>query len=254
MPEGPEVRYLRELLSIITNQKLLKIESLSKTKTKVKLFKETRVLEVSNKGKLIYIKFKDFYLHLHMMLTGWIYINERPKYTKYILYFNKDTIYVDSMRKFTYLRVVSYREHALKINKLGLDILTKYFTYDNFYKIITKHNMLLSKFLLDQDKLCGIGNYMRSEVLYLAKINYKININKLTMNDLRNLYLAIRYVGFSQLVTQLRENKMKIPRDIKEIMPEKINEKYKMLVYEQKEIRGKKIKRRIIGGRSVYYV
>src|SRR5271170_1018501 len=148
MPEGAEVRFLKEYMEkYILDKTLTKITSLGKKKVKYnsksssnsssKSSSKNKVLEVGCKGKLLWIKFKDFYIEMHMMLTGWIYINEEPEHPLFILEFSSNTkMYIDSLRRFTYIKICSYEEHEEKINSLGIDILTKQFTFDNFYKIL----------------------------------------------------------------------------------------------------------------------
>lgn len=253
MPEGPELRYLSELLKKeIQNKTLTKITALSKRR--VYIPKSSRVLEIGTKGKLLWIRTRDYYIHMHLYLTGWIYLEE-PEYTKYILEFGNTKIYIDSMRKFTRLKVLKQAAHKRVLDKLGLDILTKEFALDPFTTLIKSRNMAITKFILDQDKICGAGNYIKSEVLYLSRIHPKKKTSQLTDKQIVKLFASIQYVAFSKLVTWLKLSKMKTPADIKKIKPKKLSVPYRFRVYErEKDPQGNRVTTEDIGGRATYYV
>lgn len=254
MPEGPEIRFLVEMIKPeILNKKLYKIESLSKRKPKIP--KEAYIREIGSKGKLIWMRTNEnYFIHIHLMLTGWISFEE-PDYTKYILYFNDRNMYIDSMRKFTKLSIRNLDEHNKELDRLGIDILTKNFTLDNFNKIIKTKKTNVSKFILDQKYICGVGNYIKSDSLYLSRI-YPLKLtNILDDNEIKLLFNSIKYVAFSSLYSQLKEYKLKIPKDILKIAPTKLKIPYDFIVYgETEDPKGNRIKQIDVNGRKTYYV
>ena len=79
-----------------------------------------------------------------------------------------------------------------KLNKLGFDPLKC--SNDNnedkkqWLKLLRKHNKRnLAWLLLKQNHIAGIGNYLRSEILYLAKLNPLTLIQERSDQDLLNL-------------------------------------------------------------------
>ena len=159
------------------------------------------------------------------------------------------------MRKFTKLQIYKKQAHNRLLNKLGIDILSDDFTFDNFKTIIQNYNMMVSKFLLDQDKISGVGNYIKNEALYIASIHPKKLTGKLTIGEIRKLYNAIKYVSFSLLIAWLKTNKIKITTKIKKLIPKKIQYPYRFKVYEkEKDPYGNNITTENIGGRKSYYV
>ena len=257
MPEGPEIRYLKEVLEkYILHKTLSKITAYSRIKAHIP--HKSKVLEVGCKGKLLWIRTKDYYVHIHFGMTGWLYFNkdERPVHLKYLMDFGPNKqVYVESIRKFTKLKIYSYKEHDKKISRLGIDILTDKFTFDVFKEMISSKRMNICKFLLDQDKLCGIGNYQKSDVLYLSRIHPKENTANLDDNQINKLYKAIKYVAYSSLLTWLKEHHMKVPADIKRNMPSKTTNRYKFVVYDrERDNLGNKVTNETIGGRATYYV
>lgn len=257
MPEGPEIRFSKEWIKkFVLNKTVDKIKALSKTKVHIPT--KSKIIKLGTKGKLLWIQTNSYFIHIHFGMTGWMYTsnNQIPKNVKYIINFTDNTaIYIDSTRKFTKLTICNKKEHDNKINNLGIDILTKNFTFFKFSHLITSRNIMITKFLLDQDKICGVGNYLKSDSLYLAKIHPNAKTGNLTDVQILNLFNAIKYTSVSSLLTWLKSNKLKVPMDIQKIKPTQTTFNYNSLVYDkQKDKYGNKVTNEIIGGRRTYYV
>ena len=83
-------------------------------------------------------------------------------------------IYYHDPRNFGTLRFsVSETELTKKLASIGLDIMDEKTTVDGFVVIMDKTNpgMNICKFLMDQKKVSGIGNYILAEGLYRANID-----------------------------------------------------------------------------------
>ena len=72
---------------------------------------------------------------------------------------------------------------------------------------------------MSQDLIAGCGNYIKSDALYIAKISPHTNTSKLSGKEINALYKAIKYITYSNLITWFREDRMRIPRDIKKNIP-----------------------------------
>ena len=253
MPEGPEIRYLAEMIKPkIIGKKLIDINALSKRK--VNIPKPSIIKAVETKGKLLWLKTRDYYVHITFGLTGWLSFDE-PEYTKYELSIGKLVLYIDDMRKFSKISVYKESKHISVVTKLGIDVLTKDFTFANYLNAMSATSMNISSFLLNQQYFCGIGNYIRNECLYIAKTNPKKSAAKLTDKQLRELWFAIRFVAFSNLYDELKNSKLPIPSDIKQIAPNNLEVPYQLRVYEQeKDPKGNKTSYSKVGQRHTYYV
>jgi len=111
--------------------------------------------------------------------------DERPT-TKKIYYY--DT------RNFGTLRFsLSKRELEEKLDSLGPDILTNTFEEEVFLDIVRKQRQELNicKFLMDQSKISGVGNYLLSEALYRAKLDPFSSLGEITDDQARKLYAEI---------------------------------------------------------------
>jgi len=261
MPEGPEIKYLGEICKkYIMGLDLYNIKSNSKTI--VNIPKKSKVIDIMTKGKLLIIVCDDYYFHIHCGLTGWITFND-PKYPRYEIEFRTTdntksmTAYMDDSRRFSKLKILKKQAHEKELNKLGIDIFTDDFTYDFFKSQISETNKKIVAFIMEQNKFCGIGNYIKNEALYYAKIDPHRSCNELDENEIKKLYESIIFVAYSNCLELLEQNKeFKIDKNflnkLKSIKPEI---PYKFKVYQQdKDPHGYKIIKEEINGRKCFYV
>lgn len=257
MPEGPEIKVFSEyLFDRIIGRNLVNVVSISKKKLN---WTPSVVRNVCCKGKLLWIEFDDVILHVILLISGWITDekNEIEKETlKYILVFeNKYYIYVTDPRKLCKITRISYQEHDQIIHNLGIDILTKNFTFDSFLNLVDSFSINICAFLMDQSILTGIGNYIKNEVLYLAKINPRRRTNTLVMDEIRDLFNCIRFVAFSNLIEELEDYNLRIPKEISKIGPRNLEIPYKFKVYKRQiDNYDNEIIEENIAGRNTYYV
>lgn len=254
MPEAPEVFYLKEMLKTkIKNHDFVSI--ISNTDSKVNLPKQSKVINCDSKGKLFWIQTEDYYVHIHMMISGWL-VFEKPKICKYDFVFDNMIIYVDDVRRLSKVYIVnSEKEHEKIIGELGLDFFNDEVQVDKFMDIIVNSTKNISSLLLDQTIFCGIGNYIRNEALYLSKIHPNAKSKNINVESAELLYNKIKFVMFSSLYELFDASNIKIPKKIKKISPEKLKVPYKYEVYDrEKDKLGNKITKEKIAGRWTYYV
>jgi formamidopyrimidine-DNA glycosylase len=254
MPEGPEIFYLKELIkSKIKNQ--IFDEIISNTKSKVVLPNKSKVINCDSKGKILWIETSDYYVHLHMMISGWL-VFDRPKICKYEFKFNNITIYMDDQRRFSKVKIIkSKKKHLEEIDELGLDFLNGEVSKNNFIDIISNSKKNISALLLNQYIFCGIGNYIRNEALYMAKIHPNKKANDIPSEKVDILYDKIIYVIFSNLCEMMENENLKIPKYIIKYIPKKIQVPYKYRVYNKmRDNKNNDIIREKIAGRWAYYV
>jgi len=84
MPEGPEIKYIKELCKKYLIGKTLE-NIVSHSDTKVKLSKKSKLKDVESKGKQMVLIFEDFWFLIHFGLTGWLTFEE-AKYPRYELH------------------------------------------------------------------------------------------------------------------------------------------------------------------------
>lgn len=212
MPEGPEVKRERVFLqSKIEGRVLSRVDVLTGRYTKkpivglAELQLPCKVLKVDGKGKLITIKLDNGKTILSTlgMSGGWTLASTlmQEKYAKYkkhervILRAGGDDVdcsYVD-MRNFGTLKVVSNEAAARKIKALGYDMLTDPPTVEQWLDLMSKNSQTpFFELLMNQGKLCGVGNIYKSESLYAARISPHRRPIDCSEAELVLLYKAIK--------------------------------------------------------------
>jgi formamidopyrimidine-DNA glycosylase len=243
MPEYPEVK----VISTQLNQKLrgAKLISLSLPH---KISKGTPIGETLCKGKTIYTKIGPKYLVSHLMLHGKWFYGEYPY--KGLICKMKTTAgtftFGDNMG-LAKIELLDSRELKDRLDRLGPDPQTLTLTE---LKELLKSNSSIVNLLMNQKKISGIGNYLRAEILYGARISPLRKSSSLKPAEILRLYNVIMKLtkeiikkGGSQSAEQAGY------RDIYGNMG-----RYKMKVYGQTAVGGKKISIIRIQNRAVYYV
>ncbi|MBC8409885.1 MAG: hypothetical protein H8E12_14355 [Rhodobacteraceae bacterium] len=110
--------------------------------------------------------------------------------------------YFNDSRNFGTLKIVTGRHQTIdKLQSLGMDLLADDPGPDSFVTCIRKKNSSnVCKVLTDQKIIAGIGNCIKSEVLWHAKIYPFALISDLSDADIVELYKSIReimHIGFN---------------------------------------------------------
>jgi len=184
MPEGPEVKTITdELVKILSSKTLNKVEILGgRYKTNgapqnYDLFLESlpmKITSINCKGKFIWFELENewsIWNHLGMA-AGWKL--DKVKHSDVQFDFDDLTIWFTDQRHFGTLTFCNKNtELKKKLKSLGPDLLLENsLTENDFIDIIRKHpQKCLPKILMDQKNFSGIGNYLKSEILYASKIS-----------------------------------------------------------------------------------
>lgn len=276
MPEGPEVMCQSTQLSSLLCSRILKridVNSLSRyfsKKIELEKFKElneklqfkTYVFEkviYKNKKIIFYLSsdtHDEIYLVSFLGMSGkWMvspgkhsgisFITSHPLSSK------EETLFFDDPRHFGSLGIYYDIESVLSIFKnFGKDFLTDEITLCEFSKVITLEKLKeksIAEFLISQKYFSGIGNYIRSDCLYLSEVHPLKKLGELTKKEIERVYYSI----YAILMKSLECNGYSL-RDYSSIKGEKGS--YEPLVYNRKfDVTGNPILKIRVKDRSVYY-
>ena len=215
MPEGPEVTIIANgLNSLLKDRIILGFEFNTKSRYNKKApdgFKEfmdtlkdglVKITEVKNKGKFIYWRFSNGMILFQTLGLSGGWFHEEKKNSGCELFYRDNyevkTLYYDDQRRFGTLKFVSdEKDLGRKLRELGPDILndTEFDLGDwiKIFKLKRNQNKILVKVITDQKIISGIGNYLKSEILYEAKLSPHREIHTLTDKELARLYKSARY-------------------------------------------------------------
>ena len=209
MPEGPQVYYMvNELNKKFKNSNLIDLKISGGRYTRHGLpnnYKNfltklpTKIINFNCKGKLIWINFKNDYNLVIILAYGHFRLEKNINNNKHYYYnfiTNKGTFFIEDPRNFATLDFVNSNDLEKILNKRGPSIIDGKLKKKQFIEIIKSFspNKEICIALLDQNKISGIGNYIRADALYLAKISPYRKIKDLNENDINNLYKSLLIV------------------------------------------------------------
>ena len=182
MPEGPEVRRVVDYLQVCNGKFLQDIQILTGRYVRhgpfvgyYDLLKTIplKVLTVSCQGKFIYFYFEnDASLWCTLGMSG-AWLNHQTKHSRVKLSFSGADVYFDDVRNFGTLKYVRDKELLTKkLKTLGHDPLANNIECTMLQKrLVRKGAKTIAEVLMDQSVIAGIGNYLKAEILYAAKIS-----------------------------------------------------------------------------------
>jgi len=204
MPEGPEVAtFADDLNQLLKGKRVREYEYDPDFKhlKNIDQIKGTLVVQrVFSHGKKIIFSFENgSYLLSFLGLEGRWYLaedeNNLHSSTLFKLFFKGMCICYRDTRHFGYIEYIKdYDKLSLKLDS-GLDILNVDTNDEDWNEVyeeaINRHRQELKicEFLMDQRYILGIGNYLRAEILYHAKIDPFKGIKSLTFEEKERIRL-----------------------------------------------------------------
>lgn len=204
MPEGPEVRRMgHDLSEKISGAVLERVSILSGRYTKnppegwesARERLPIKVVGVGVHGKFLYILTdKGINIWSTLGMTG-CWSDTRTKHSRIEFSMGLgNTIFFNDQRNFGTIKFV-YGGHALrqKLQKMGPDMFSDATTSRVFIEgLRKKDDWNITKVLMNQSIVAGIGNYIKAESLWLSGISPLRSVSDITDPDLAILYQAIR--------------------------------------------------------------
>lgn len=161
-----------------------------------------RLREVATYGKNLIFQLEDFFLNVHFVLFGSFLIDERKKVNA-AFSFSTDTAEVN----FYVVKVRRQAGHYENHYNLHLDPFHPNFTLQLVLeKLATRPQKRIGEVLMDQEIFPGLGNIIRNEVLYLAKIHPESTVEHIPQNHLENLINT--YQKFTKASVELIDKKI----------------------------------------------
>lgn len=183
MPEGPEIlNAANQLQSALVGATLLDVYF---SQTHLKPFEArlqgATVKHIETRGKAILTRLDNgLTLYTHNELHGRWYVGERgrqPRTRRKLmaaLYTQQHCALLFSATKINVLDEHGVRTHHF-LNKLGPDVLAPGLTWRDIVarlRLTQFSSTTLARLYLDQHFIAGIGNYLRSEILFFSELHY----------------------------------------------------------------------------------
>jgi len=205
MPEGPEVRRIAQALAKRVSGKVLsRVEILSgryekKPPSGIDILVSQlplKVVGVGCHGKFMYWILDDEYsVWCTLGMTGgWSEV--LTKHSRVCFRIDDTTVYFNDQRNFGTLKFVRGKFALIeKLTSLGPDILATDVDDTTFIKCLRKKGTWeITKALMNQSVIAGVGNYIKADSLWLAKISPHRIVNDIPDGELCSLNRAIKQV------------------------------------------------------------
>jgi formamidopyrimidine-DNA glycosylase len=215
MPELPEVELIRRAIQAkLIGKRLISIQVIEpysilfqgqRLQNKLdaeELFAKTligrSIDRVERRGKYIVFFFTDFALIVHLKMTGSLILRHEccnpleSRFLRVSLIFEDVALDFYDVRKFGFLEITSIEKATKKISRLGPDALEDLCDPDQLGNLLKQSRKELKKFLLDQQKIAGIGNAYADEILFEAGLSPLRPANSLTQEEVRVLFETIK--------------------------------------------------------------
>ncbi len=121
--------------------------------------------------------------------------SEDPKFTHAVFYFEDETRLVfDDQRHFGLMKIVATSDlHETKVlKKLAPEPFSDEFSVRYLRDTLKTSKRSLKEFLIDQTKVCGLGNIYACEAMFAAGVHPETPANKLSAKNVPLLYDSIR--------------------------------------------------------------
>jgi formamidopyrimidine-DNA glycosylase len=210
MPELPEVELVAQSLDkIVKNRTVVAAELLrarlapaNPPEEFARRLKNARINFVHRRGKHILFDLNNSdTLIVHLRMSGRFMLlpaeRENPKYTHAAFYFADETRLVfQDQRHFGLMKIVETKNlpETKEIKCLAPEPFSDEFTPEYLRKVLQTSKRSLKEFLLDQTKVCGLGNIYASEAMFLARVNPQIAANQVSPRKANLLFEKIREV------------------------------------------------------------
>lgn len=210
MPELPEVELVaRSLDQLVRNRRIIAAELLRERLapcTSPAAFAErlsdATINFVHRRGKHILFDLDNRHtLIAHLRMSGRFMLlpleRELPKFTHAVFYFEDETRLVfQDQRHFGMMRIVATDQlpQAKELKNLAPEPFSDEFTPAYLRAALRTSRRSLKEFLLDQTKVCGLGNIYASEAMFLAKTNPQTPANEVSARKANVLFEKIRAV------------------------------------------------------------
>lgn len=266
MPEGPEIRRAADQIAKAIEHRLTTsiFFAFSHLKPYETILQGREVTAVQTKGKAMLIRFDNqLSIYSHNQLYGkWMIrpLHDYPQTVRQLrlaIHNEKKSALLYSASDIEVLDEIAVAHHPF-LSKLGPDVLDATTTVaqvaDRFLDQ-RFHRRRFASLLLDQQFLCGLGNYLRSEVLFVARLHPLLRSSNCSSGQILKLAEACIAVTYQSYTSKGITNDLKLAQTLK--AQGKLRRDYRHYVFGRENrpcyVCGTLIVKEILAGRRLYY-
>jgi len=205
MPEGPETKRMADSISkSLVGKDIVSHKFYHKDLLRLNKDKHFSVIHAFSQGKAVIIRLTNgLSIISHNQLYGkWTF--HRPNT---VVKTNRQ-LRIEFVTKTKVVRLWSATDIKLLkteketshpyLNRIGPDILDDRINHISILERLNNKRFFKRRFsyiLLDQSFISGLGNYLRSEILFFSNLNHELKSSELNENQLLKFSKAIKYVS-----------------------------------------------------------
>ncbi|MEQ1762459.1 MAG: bifunctional DNA-formamidopyrimidine glycosylase/DNA-(apurinic or apyrimidinic site) lyase [Pyrinomonadaceae bacterium] len=140
-------------------------------------------------------------LIVHLRMSGRFHLltpdDEDPKFSHAIFYFaDSQRLVFQDQRHFGLMKIVKTKhlDDTQELSKLAPEPFSDEFSVEYLADVLKRSNRVIKEFLLDQTKVCGVGNIYASETLYLSGISPRKRAKNIRGKSIAKLHQNIRVI------------------------------------------------------------
>ena len=164
--------------------------------------RNARISSVHRRGKFILFRLeKRWTLIIHLRMSGRFMLlepeAEDPKFSHAIFHLDGDERLVfRDQRHFGLMKIVETAKlfETKDLAKLAPEPFSDEFNAEYLLSVLKNSKRNIKQLLLDQTKVCGVGNIYASEAMFIARIDPKKVASRITRSKIEALHEAIREV------------------------------------------------------------
>ncbi len=201
MPEGPEIRRAADKIeAVLKDRTAERVEfGLPQLAKFARPLKDSRVLSLETRGKALLTHFDAGYtIYSHNQLYGvWKVVKrdklpETNRQLRLAIHTNQHSALLYSASDISVWQTQHIEEHPF-LQRIGPDILNPHLSWREIVERLQSKafaGRALNSVYLDQAFLAGLGNYLRSEILFIAGIHPARRARELSKGELGKLARA----------------------------------------------------------------
>lgn len=194
-PEGPEVARMTQFFKQYTkNNDLISIKIIGDKYTLPTINLPTKVANVYSHGKKTIVELENgWYLFVSYSMTGhWEIHNNKHAWLRFK--FGAKKLYWVCPRTWGKVKFLRKTELDIELAKLGLDIF-KNPSKKEILAVYPTRGQNICRFLMDQSRFCGVGNYLKAMILYQMKISPYENTKNLSTDEKLELWQTAQRIA-----------------------------------------------------------
>lgn len=193
MPEGPSIVILKEKISYLKNKVVA--EASGYAELDMEAIAHRKILDFKTWGKNFFICFSDFTIRIHLGLFGSYQFHEPKKVNpKLALHFNDDSVY---------FYVCTVKRIDVPIDTLydwTADVMDEQWSTQKALEKLKKYpSKKICDVLLDQHIFSGVGNIIKNEVLFRARVHPESIVQYIPSKKLKEIAAECRNYSFDFL-------------------------------------------------------